>query len=152
MRQAAALLAAARAIGFDLDGTLIDSAPDLAVAANAALRGVGLAALPEPQIVGFIGVGMDRLMEDSLQASAGSVPEEPVRQAAQALFRRHYAAQIFVRSRVYPGVSAALQTLQARGLTLCCLTNKLAEFAEALLVAAGLRHHFAFVLTPAAAA
>ena len=149
---AAALLAGARAVGFDLDGTLIDSAPDLAAAANTALRTVGLAPLPEAKITDFIGEGMDRLIDAAVQASAGGVPDESRREAARAAFRRSYGAQPFARSRVYPGVRTALRALQARRLSLCCLTNKPGEFAEALLVAAGLRSLFALVLTPAAAA
>lgn len=147
----AALLEGARAVGFDLDGTLIDSAPDLAAATNAALRGVGLAELPPARITEFIGEGMERLIESAVAASAGSAPDPQLQQAARVLFKRSYAAQLFVHSRVYAGVPAGLRALQARRLTLCCLTNKLGEFAEALLLAAGLRSHFAFVLTPRAA-
>ncbi|MBV9695365.1 MAG: HAD-IA family hydrolase, partial [Gammaproteobacteria bacterium] len=63
-------------------------------------------------------------------------------------FRRAYAAQLFERSQVYPGVQTGLRALQACRLILCCLTNKLADYAEALLQAAGLRTPFALVLTP----
>ncbi|MBV9619968.1 MAG: phosphoglycolate phosphatase [Gammaproteobacteria bacterium] len=152
MLPAEEMLAGARAVGFDLDGTLIDSAPDLAAAANAALREVGLPELPASRILQFIGRGMDALMDDALQDSGGHAPADAQRRTARQHFRRAYAAQLFERSRVYPGVRTGLRALQARRLLLCCLTNKLDDYAESLLQRAGLRAHFALLLSPGAPA
>lgn len=145
------LTGAARAIAFDLDGTLIDSAPDLAAAANRMLAHLGLQALPETGIPALIGDGVDQLVSRVLDASAGPRPAPPGQVAkARALFYRLYGEHLFERSRVYPGVRAGLAALREAGFSLCCVTNKAACFALPLLEAAQLAAHFAFTLCPEA--
>ncbi|HEX6137733.1 MAG TPA: phosphoglycolate phosphatase [Casimicrobiaceae bacterium] len=135
-----------RAAALDLDGTLIDTAPDLAAAANAMLELLGYSRLPEPRIARLIGNGIDRLVEGALAESAGERARPAAVAAAPKLFRLCYAERLFERSRVYPGVSEGLRALRALGIDLCCVTNKHSAFTLPLLEASGLARHFAFVL------
>jgi phosphoglycolate phosphatase len=138
------LVDALRAAAFDLDGTLVDSAPDIAASANAMLEALGHAPLPEPRIALLIGEGVERLVNGVLAACEGRAATPAALAAATELFRRHYAARLFDRSRVYPGVVEGLRALEARGIALCCVTNKHSAFALPLLEAAGLARFFAF--------
>ncbi len=135
-----------RAVAFDLDGTLVDSAPDLAASANAMLEALGHARLPEGRVAALIGNGVDRLVEGVLAASAGRAAEAKPLAAAAALFRRCYAERLFDRSRVYPGVVEGLEALAAMGVARCCITNKASAFTLPLLDAAGLSGRLAFAL------
>lgn len=140
------LLARVRAVAFDLDGTLVDSAPDLAAAANAMLEALGHARLSEPRIVAMIGNGIDGLVEAALSASTGRAVEPGSLAAAAALFRRGYAERLFERSRVYPGVAEGLAALEAMGVARCCITNKASAFTLPLLDAANLSARLEFAL------
>ena len=135
-----------RAAAFDLDGTLVDSASDLAAAANAMLGMLGHVPLAENRIAMLIGDGIDRLVEGVLSASTGQDVEPAVLMAAGGLFRQHYAEHLFERGRVYPGVPEGLRTLADGGIRLCCVTNKHSAFTLPLLDVAGLTNFFAFAL------
>jgi phosphoglycolate phosphatase len=139
-------LARVRAVAFDLDGTLVDSAPDLAAAANAMLEALGHARLPEARIVALIGNGIDRLVDGALAASTGRATDTRPLATASALFRRCYAERLFDRSRVYPGVIEGLEALDALGVARCCITNKASAFTMPLLDAADLARRLAFAL------
>jgi phosphoglycolate phosphatase len=125
-----------RAVAFDLDGTLIDTAPDIAAATNAMLVRLGYASLPGDDIVELIGQGIDRLVADALGRSIGARAEPAMLARATSLFRDCYGEALFVQSRVYPGVIDALDALAARGVPACCVTNKPSAFALRLLDAA----------------
>jgi phosphoglycolate phosphatase len=140
------LIESFRAAAFDLDGTLVDTAPDLAAAANATLEALGYAPLATRQIESLIGAGVERMVWGSLAESAGRTPEPATVATATALFRRRYAECLFERSRVYPGVIEGLQALDALGIKLCCVTNKHSAFTLPLLKTAGLAARFAFAL------
>ncbi len=135
-----------RAAAFDLDGTLVDSAPDLAAAANAMLKALGNRRLAEYRITALIGDGVDRLVEGVLTTSLRRAPAPAALAAAGTLFRRIYAERLFDRSRVYPGVVQGLGALRKAGIRLCCVTNKHSAFTAPLLDAAGLARRFAFAL------
>ena len=140
------LFARLRAVAFDLDGTLVDSAPDLAASANAMLEALGHARLPEARVAALIGNGIDRLVEGVLVASTGRPADARPLAAAMALFHRCYAERLFDRSRVYPGVVDGLEELDAIGIARCCITNKASAFTLPLLDAAGLSGRLAFAL------
>ena len=143
------LIERVRAAAFDLDGTLVDSAPDLADAANAMLKLLGYPLLAERRIAAMIGGGVDRLIERALAESTGSTdaaPRAAMLRIARDAFHQHYATRLYQRSRVYPGVLEALETLARSGLRLCCVTNKASVFALPLVEAAGLSRLFAFVI------
>lgn len=133
--------AALRATLVDLDGTLLDTAPDLAFAANRAREAFGLPELPVDRVALFVGKGTDRLVQRSLtddldgHMDAGDFPR------AKAVFEEHYRVVNGTRSRVFDGVPRALALLRAAGLALACVTNKPREFTLPLLERSGLLPH-----------
>ncbi|HMM54531.1 MAG TPA: phosphoglycolate phosphatase [Candidatus Desulfobacillus sp.] len=125
-----------KAVLIDLDGTLLDTAPDLADAANAMLAELGRPGLPDEAVRDFIGKGIASLVGRCL----GYAGESDAPEARQALevFKRHYAAVNGRKSRPYPGVFEGLGALRAAGLKTACVTNKAAAFTRPLLTASGL--------------
>lgn len=132
------------AASFDLDGTLVDTAPDLGAAANMMLVILGGRPLPEDQIPSLIGAGIDALVIRVL-ARSGIAPDSALQGMAGALFRNLYGQRVFERSRIYPGVVMTLHKLRADGRTLYCVTNKERKFTLPLLELAGLNGFFASV-------
>lgn len=119
-----------QAVVFDLDGTLIDSAPGLHMAAAAMLADLGL---PQPDlrtIVGFIGNGVPKLVERCL-IWAGAAPQD--HPGATDLFMGHYTRGGVAGTSVYPGAHALLRNLAARGLKLGLCTNKPIGATRAIL-------------------
>ncbi|PKO83462.1 MAG: phosphoglycolate phosphatase [Betaproteobacteria bacterium HGW-Betaproteobacteria-11] len=131
-----------RSVTLDLDGTLLDTLPDLAAAANAMRRELGCEPLAEERIASYVGRGIEVLVERCLPDLTG----EPLTLARQ-LFRRHYARENGRRTRVYPGVAEGLDALRRAGLPLAVITNKAAAFSEPLLAATGLAPYFRFVIS-----
>jgi len=127
---------------FDLDGTLIDSAPDLAVSVNAMLAGFGCEPLPQEQVRRMIGDGVAMLVTRALTARRCSA--DPA-QATQA-FMRHYESGATSLTTAFPGVEAALQALRAAGIALAVCTNKPARISARILGSLGLEHYFARVI------
>jgi phosphoglycolate phosphatase len=127
---------------FDLDGTLVDTAPDLIATLNAILGREGLPGLPEEEARGLIGHGARRMLERGL-ATAGRN-----RTDIDRLFRdfiAYYSDHIADRSRPFPGVEAALDTLAERGCTFAVCTNKLEALSVRLLTTLGLVDRFATI-------
>ncbi len=135
-----------RAILLDLDGTLLDTAPDIAGAANRLLASLGREPLPEARIRDFIGRGIANLVERVL-AETGGDPAPLGRDGAQARFEAFYLEGVADRSAPYPGVLEGLRAFQAAGLALGCVTNKASRFTEPLLAATGLRPFFGAVVS-----
>jgi phosphoglycolate phosphatase len=131
-----------KSVTIDLDGTLLDTVPDLAAAANAMLRELGRDEYPVEVIAGFIGRGIPKLVERCLPHLDPAAVEQ-----AQAVFRRHYAVENGRRSTLFPGVLEGLRALHDAGLPLAVITNKAAAFTEPLLVATGLAHWFEFAVS-----
>ncbi|MDK9701933.1 MAG: phosphoglycolate phosphatase [Sulfuritalea sp.] len=131
-----------RSVTIDLDGTLLDTVPDLAAAANAMLRELGRPEYDIDTIAGFIGRGIPKLVERCLPGLDADAIE-----AAQAVFRRHYAIENGRRSKLFPGVLEGLRALRAAGLPLAVITNKAAAFTEPLLVATQLAPWFQFAVS-----
>ena len=132
------------AVIFDLDGTLIDSAPDIHAASNQVLHDAGFAPLSLAQVRSFIGKGVPHLVARLLQAS-GEPPSGPQHAAMVARFTARYESAVGL-TRPYPGVVAALETLAANGLGLGLCTNKPVAPAKAVLRHLGLDHHFAALI------
>jgi phosphoglycolate phosphatase len=138
-----------RIAAFDLDGTLIDTAPDLGAAANMMLAMLGGKTLPHYRIRTLIGNGVDRFVYGALTESlGGKPPSDALRSSALTLFGQLYSQQLFRDSYVYGGVREGLQALRDAGITLACITNKDSRFALPLLEAAELSSLFAFTLCP----
>ena len=131
-------------IAIDLDGTLVDSAPDLTVAVNAALTAVSLPVADESSVRGWIGDGVDVLLERALAAMSGDVGA--LMPGARVAFADTYGQHLFDRSRLYDGVADTLAALAGRGLTLVCVTNKKEVFARAVLEQAGILARFESVV------
>jgi phosphoglycolate phosphatase len=119
-----------RHVVFDLDGTLVDSRADLAAAVNAGLAALGCTALPESQIVSFIGDGTARLVARALYAAAGpaSAGEEVL-----TVFHEYYAAHLLDRTCLYAGIAELLATLQNTNVRVSVLTNKNEGHSRAIL-------------------
>jgi phosphoglycolate phosphatase len=131
----------------DLDGTLVDSIPDLAQAANAMRADLGLAALPQAAIATFVGKGVDKLVERAMAgAMEAPAPDAAHFELARASFYRHYHAVNGERTTIYPGVLEGLQAMRDMGLALAVVTNKSTEFTLPLLARTGLAPYFAAVV------
>lgn len=125
-----------KAVLIDLDGTLLDTVPDLADAANAMLAELGRLTLPADTIRDFVGKGIPNLVGRCLGYPGES--GAPDARAALVVFWCHYAAVNGRRTRIYPGVLEGLQALRRAGLKTACITNKAAAFTGPLLEATGL--------------
>ena len=131
----------------DLDGTLLDTIPDLAVAANLMLAELGRAALDESLIRNFVGKGIPRLVERSLAGSMEGMVDADVLAQALPIYERCYAEVNGRYTRVYPGVMDGLAELRGRGFPLACVTNKAARFTTPLLHGKNLANYFALVIS-----
>lgn len=126
----------------DLDGTMIDTLGDFAVAINAMLDDLGLPGVQRGFIEHTVGKGSEHLIRQTL-AHCGAAPEHY--DEAWARYQHHYLAVNGRHAVVYPGVVEGLQRLQAAGLKLACLTNKPGAFARPLLAFKGLSRFFVHV-------
>ncbi len=113
-----------RAIAIDLDGTLLDTIPDLCSAVNRVLADLQLAALPIELVKTFVGKGLGEHMRKSLRTAMGREPDAAEQSHAMALYSAHYAAHIADHTTIYPGVVDGLDAFQSRGLPMSVLTNK----------------------------
>ena len=132
-------------IVFDLDGTLVDSAPDLVDALNAVLAREGLAALPLSIGRTFVGAGGRALIRRGLEASGREVSDVRLEEMFAA-FLAYYEAHIALKTTFFPGVEPALDRLAAAGHKLAVLTNKFERPARKLLVELGAADRFATIV------
>ena len=130
----------------DLDGTLLDTAGDLAAAANMMLRELGRAELPLETIKSYIGKGIQKLVKRSLTGSLDGEPDADLFDKAMPLYERNYAETLCVSTRPYPGVLEGLTVLRDRSFQLACVTNKAEAFTLPLLRATGMLDFFDIVL------
>lgn len=136
----------AQAVLIDLDGTLLDTAADLAAAVNGMLADLGMAALSEPVIASYVGKGAEVLVHRALGGSLDARVDEALHGQALAAFSRHYQVENGRQSRAYDGVLEGLDAMRSRGLRLACVTNKPQVFADPLLARCGLAPFFQTVL------
>jgi len=130
------------AVLFDLDGTLVDSAPDLATAVNRTLAELGHAPVAEDTVRVWIGNGARRLVARALAGRRDVEADPPGLEAALARFFVHYQECLVDRSRLYPGVREGLARLERLGLPLAVVTNKPERFTAPLLEALDIRAQF----------
>jgi phosphoglycolate phosphatase len=124
---------------FDLDGTIIDSAEDLALSVNAMRERMGLPRLTHAEIARFVGHGVAHLVRRSLGPEA---PEERVQEALE-FFLAYYREHMLDHTVLYPGVLEALHQLKGRHLTV--LTNKPVRFSELILQGLGVADRFCYI-------
>ncbi|MBT1445328.1 phosphoglycolate phosphatase [Shewanella sp. JM162201] len=134
------------AIAFDLDGTLVDSVPDLAAAANETLKELGLPQCSEELVRTWVGNGARVLMARALTHALGRDVTGSQLDDAMPLFMRNYERYLEHYSRLYDGVRETLNELSAMGYRLAVVTNKPHRFTEPLLQAFGIDQHFELVL------
>ena len=132
---------------FDLDGTLVDSAPDLADALDTLLTEMGLEPLGVDRVRQLIGHGMAELVRKGLIAR-GTRPEPPEMAQAVQRFTTYYTANLSRKSTAYPGTTEVLNTLHLAGWRLVVCTNKLEASARRLLQDLGMLSAFAIVAGP----
>ncbi|HVR03248.1 MAG TPA: HAD-IA family hydrolase [Polyangia bacterium] len=126
---------------FDLDGTLVDSAPDIAAALNAALAELGQPVQPLPVVKSYVGDGAAKLVERAA-APSPQVDQEVLLDR----FKAQYAAHVCVHTSVYPGILEMLEGFASRGTRLAVVTNKPGDLARALVRALAIDRYFADVL------
>lgn len=126
----------------DLDGTLLDTIPDLAAATNLMLETLGHAALPLNTVRNFVGKGIPRLVERALARDIDGHPDAAAMAHALPVFERFYTEVNGLHTTIYPGVREGLEQLRDAGFRLACVTNKAGAFTAPLLERMGLAQFF----------
>ncbi len=141
------MLAIPRMILIDVDGTLVDSVPDLAYCVDRMMERLGRPVHGESSVRNWVGNGVEMLVRRALTGTLDGEPDEALYQEAYPIFVELYAENTCARSRVYPGIREGLDYLKASGFPLGCVTNKAARFTEPLLKHLGLYDDFAIVIS-----
>ncbi|MBN2855774.1 MAG: phosphoglycolate phosphatase [Halothiobacillaceae bacterium] len=131
---------------FDLDGTLIDSVPDLWVAVNQTMDELALPHRAEADVRNWVGNGIERLVERALVNDVHGMPDAALFERAMPIFKRHYAVSNGQHSCVFPGVLEGIAYVKSLGLRVGCVTNKAAAFTLPLLKDMGLLDQFETVV------
>lgn len=130
------------AVILDLDGTLIDSVPDLDAALNGMLQEMGLPAIDEASIRMFVGKGTPHLVKSTVSAYLDEKDTAKVLDEALTLFYKHYRTVNGERSHMYPYVREGLEQMATKKLKIACVTNKPSVFTEPLLAKNGIYPFF----------
>ncbi len=133
-----------RTIVFDLDGTLVYTAPDIAAALNHALAVLGRPVLSLDDVRGMIGHGVRMLLQRGLAATGGA--DDRSMAAGYAALMGYYARHVCDHGHAYPGVTAALDVLRAQGTMLAVCTNKPEQLSRSLIDALGWSDRFAAIV------
>ncbi|OOF69891.1 phosphoglycolate phosphatase [Rodentibacter caecimuris] len=132
-------------IGFDLDGTLVNSLPDLALSVNSALLELNLPQAPEQLVLTWIGNGAAVLIAravDWAQKQSDRLLTQSEIQKIKARFNFYYGENLCNISRLYPNVKATLEALKSKGYILAVVTNKPTQHVQPVLEAFGINHLF----------
>ena len=136
-----------KVIMIDLDGTLLDTADDLALAANLMLKDLGLPEQSTSTIRSYIGQGIQKLVKRTLTGQLDGEPDAALFAQALPLYEKHYANNLSVNTRPYPGVLEGIKIMQQAGFKLACITNKAEAFTLPLLRSTDLYEQFEIVLS-----
>jgi phosphoglycolate phosphatase len=131
----------------DVDGTLVDSVPDLAYCVDAMMRQLGRAPHGEQRVRDWVGNGVERLVRRALVGALDGEPDEADFQRAYPIFLALYADNTSKRSVLYPGIREGIRRLREAGYRLGCVTNKAAQFTEPLLRDLGIYDDFSIVIS-----
>ena len=130
----------------DVDGTLVDSVPDLAFCVDEMLKKLDMPVRGEARVRHWVGNGVERLVKRGLLNDLNGEPDEDLYNRALPIFRELYAENTSKRSMLYDGVTEALEFLRATGVKIGCVTNKASEFTLPLLTDLGVIDYFESVL------
>jgi phosphoglycolate phosphatase len=131
----------------DVDGTLVDSVPDLAYCVDEMMAVLGREPHGEVRVRDWVGNGVERLVRRALVGALRGEPEEADFERAYPVFLELYAENTSRRSCLYPGVREGLDSLKAANYPLGCVTNKAARFTEPLLKDLGIYDDFSVVIS-----
>lgn len=132
----------------DVDGTLVDSVPDLAYCVDTMMQQLGLPTRGEAAVRQWVGNGVQRLVERALTNDMDQLPDEELFSRAMPVFMGLYAENTSQRSCLYEGVTEGLDYLQScTGLKIGCVTNKAEQFTHPLLKDLGIFDRFAIVIS-----
>ncbi len=131
----------------DLDGTLVDSVPDLAYCVDAMMDQLGLPRRGEGRVRQWVGNGVERLVRRALVNDLDGEPESSLFERAYPTFLELYGAHTSERSRLFPGAREGLAFLKRAGARVGCVTNKAARFTEPLLRDLGVYDEFELVIS-----
>ena len=138
---------AIKAVVIDLDGTLLDTAPDLADSAMAMAADLGLPPITLDEVKTYIGNGVSRLVKRVLTRDMQADPVPDLFAKALPIYEQHYAEWVSRKSRPFPGVVDGLKAFKAMGLRVACITNKAERFTHPLLKDTGLFDYFELILS-----
>lgn len=131
----------------DVDGTLVDSVPDLAYCVDAMMDELGMPRRGADKVRNWVGNGVERLVRRALIDRLDGEPDETLFERAYPIFLDLYAANTSQRSHLYPGVAEGLAYLREAGYKLGCVTNKAEAFTLPLLRELGIIDNFAIVVS-----
>ncbi|MGD8309051.1 MAG: phosphoglycolate phosphatase [Chromatiales bacterium] len=141
------MLRSPRMILIDVDGTLVDSVPDLAFCVDEMMRRLGREPHGQEKVRNWVGNGVERLVRRALIGRLEGEPPDDDFERAYPVFLELYRDNTSERSMLYPGVREGLDYLAGAGYPLGCVTNKAAEFTEPLLKSLGVHPRFGIVIS-----
>jgi phosphoglycolate phosphatase len=130
----------------DVDGTLVDSVPDLAYCVDQMMNQLGRPVHGEAKVRDWVGNGVERLVRRALIGQLDGEPEEADFKHAYPIFLELYAENTSKRSHLYPGIREGLDYLKSQGYRLGCVTNKAARFTLPLLQDLGVHDDFEIIV------
>jgi phosphoglycolate phosphatase len=130
----------------DVDGTLVDSVPDLAYCVDEMMERLGRAKHGQDKVRNWVGNGVERLVRRALIGELEGEPDETDFVQAYPIFLKLYAENTSKRSHLYPGIREGLDYLKTAGYRLGCVTNKAAQFTLPLLKDLGIHDDFELII------
>lgn len=134
-------------VALDLDGTLVDTVPDLSYSIDNMLRRLAMNTVGEEQIREWLGSGVEQLVKRALTNSTEAEPDPSLLERAIPIFIDEYRKNVCNKSRLYEGVRGGLDYLFAKGFKLACITNKPGEFTDVILENLAIREVFGIVIS-----
>lgn len=131
----------------DVDGTLVDSVPDLTYCVDEMMKQLGMPVHGEAKVRNWVGNGVERLVRRALIGKLEGEPDEALYEKAYPIFIELYSENTSKRSCLYPGVKQGLEYLKSEGYKMGCVTNKAAQFTEPLLDDLGVSDYFSIVIS-----
>jgi phosphoglycolate phosphatase len=141
-----ALLKRPAMVLIDVDGTLVDSVPDLAWCVDEMLKQLGMPVRGEARVRHWVGNGVERLVQRALSNQLDGMPDDALYQKALPIFQQLYSENTSKRSCLYDGVKQALDFLKATGVKIGCVTNKASQFTLPILRDLGIADYFELVI------